>query len=440
MSRRVVRRGRVAACLLALLVPLAPLTGCTGSGDSSGSGSQHEDMAAAPGAGIDRMPRSPAPVTSPPRSDLVIWAPPDIAPALRPLTKKCGTVSGHSVRVESVSDVRSALEDVTGDEAGPDVFLGPHTWLGELEQQHAVSPVSISADQQDRLAPKALAAARYQGRLWGVPYAVANLALVRNTHLAPKPPETFASLVATGKQLKREGAVDRILLQTVGSTGDVYSGYPYLSAYGGGIFGKTPNGEYSPERLIIDSDASVRGARQLAQLAREGVVKADVDNTNAVPLFGDGRAPYLITGAWSMRVIKDSGIPYAISPLPSLPDGGQPRPLLDVDLFYVSATAASPQLAKEFVRDCATRQDVQVRLARASGLPPALTAAYHTVAAEDPDYAAWFTAGQDGDPVPALPQMRAVWGPLGQAFADIVAGQDPDKRLHAAAREIASDL
>ena len=76
----------------------------------------------------------------------------------------------------------------------------------------------------------------------------------------------------------------------------------------------------------------------------------------------------------------------------------------------------------------------------ATGLPPALTAAYQTVADDDPDYAAWFTAGRDGDPVPTLPQMRVVWGPLGQAFADVVAGKDPAKRLHAAAREIDSDL
>ena len=249
-----------------------------------------------------------------------------------------------------------------------------------------------------------------------------------------------ATCVATGRALKGAGRVNRILLQTVGSTGDVYAGYPYLSAYGGGIFAKTPGGGYSPDRLIVDDDASVRGADQLAQLSRQGVISKDVDNTNAVPLFGDGRAPYLITGAWSMPVIRDSGVPYAISPVPELSGGGRPRPLLDVDLFYVSAHADRPAIAQEFVRDCATRRDVQVRLARATGLPPALTSAYHQVAAKDPDYAGWFTAGESGDPVPALPQMRAVWGPLAQAFADIVAGDDPATRLRAASHEITSDL
>ena len=436
MSRPVVRRGRVAVCLLVLLTPLS---GCTGSGHQSSSGGAG-DMAAAPGAGVDRRPKTPVPVTSAPRPDLVVWAPPDVAPALRPLAKRFGTVRGLSVSVDSVSDVRSALADVAGGDTGPDVFLGPHAWLGELEQEHEIRAVPLSGDQRGRLAPKALAAARYDQRLWGVPYSIANLARVRNTDLAPDAPRTFADLVATGRALKGAGRVNRILLQTVGSTGDVYAGYPYLSAYGGGIFAKTPGGGYSPDRLIVDDDASVRGADQLAQLSRQGVISKDVDNTNAVPLFGDGRAPYLITGAWSMPVIRDSGVPYAISPVPELSGGGRPRPLLDVDLFYVSAHADRPAIAQEFVRDCATRRDVQVRLARATGLPPALTSAYHQVAAKDPDYAGWFTAGESGDPVPALPQMRAVWGPLAQAFADIVAGDDPATRLRAASHEITSDL
>jgi arabinogalactan oligomer/maltooligosaccharide transport system substrate-binding protein len=170
------------------------------------------------------------------------------------------------------------------------------------------------------------------------------------------------------------------------------------------------------------------------------VIQPDVDNTNAVPLFGDRHAAYVITGAWSAPVIQASGVPYAISPLPALPGGGQPVPLLDVDLFYVSASAQSPDLAQEFVRDCATRRDVQVQLGEATGLPPALTAAYRKVAAQDHHYAAWFDAGRDGDPVPALPAMQEVWGPLGQAFADIVAGKEPRQSLTAATRQISSDL
>lgn len=433
MSRRPGPCGPVVAGLLLLLVGCTPSHGPTASTAAT-------DLAAAPGVGVDR-PRSPQPlVTAAPRADLVIWAPPDVAAALRPRAEDFGRTRRVSVTVESVSDVRSALQDVTAPESGPDVFLGPHTWLGEMEQQRVISRVTLSRNQQRRLAPKALAGARYDGQLWGVPYAIANLALVRNTDLAPQAPQTYEQLIANGRRLKAEGKVNRILLQSTGSTGDVYSGYPYLRAYGGGIFAKTPNGQYSPGRLVLDSPASLEGARRLAELGREGVIQPDVDNTNAVPLFGDRHGAYLVTGAWSVPVIQASGVPYAISPLPALPRGGKPVPLLDVDLFYVSATAQSPKLAQEFVRDCATRRDVQVRLARATGLPPALTAAYRDVAARDHHYAAWFDAGRDGDPVPSVPAMQAVWGPLGQAFADIVAGKDPQHSLTAAARQISSDL
>jgi arabinogalactan oligomer/maltooligosaccharide transport system substrate-binding protein len=236
------------------------LVGCTAS-QGSGSSTADTDLAAAPGVGVDR-PRSPQPIaTTAPRADLVIWAPPDVAAALRPRVEDFGRTRGVTVTVESVSDVRSALEDVTAPESGPDVFLGPHIWLGEMEQQRAIRPVRLSRDQQRRLAPKAVAAVRYDGRLWGVPYAIANVALVRNTDLAPEAPKTYEQLIATGRRLKADGKVNRILLQTTGSTGDVYSGYPYLRAYGGGIFAH--NVDVTLTRTVV-SDNLVKGGSSTA--------------------------------------------------------------------------------------------------------------------------------------------------------------------------------
>ena len=42
--------------------------------------------------------------------------------------------------------------------------------------------------------------------------------------------------------------------------------------------------------------------------------------------------------------------------------------------------------------------------------------------------------------MPNIPQMNAVWGPLGKATADIVTGDDPAERLATAQSEVEAAL
>ena len=51
-------------------------------------------------------------------------------------------------------------------------------------------------------------------------------------------------------------------------------------------------------------------------------------------------------------------------------------------------------------------------------LPPAMTAVHEAV--DDEDIALFAEAANLGAPMPAIPEMAAVWEPLGQAYAAIV--------------------
>jgi arabinogalactan oligomer/maltooligosaccharide transport system substrate-binding protein len=87
------------------------------------------------------------------------------------------------------------------------------------------------------------------------------------------------------------------------------------------------------------------------------------------------------------------------------------------------------------------RKEVQLALFEAGGRPPALTEAYDEVAAKDKDVKAWFEAGKDGQPMPNIPAMNSVWGPLGQAAADVISGKTaPKARFDAAQKEIVANI
>ena len=389
---------------------------------------------------------APAPATTGPpvrdaAADLVIWADDNHAPMIRKAAEQFGKDNSIKVAVQVATDVRQQFKDATKVGKGPDVIVGAHDWLGELVQNNTVAPVNLSADVAAKFAPSAIAATKFNGQSYGVPYAVENIGLVRNTALAPTAPTTMDALVSEGQALVKSGKATNILLQEVGKTGNAYFTYPYLKAFGGGIFATKANGDYDASKVIVNSAGSLKGAAQLQALGKAKALSTNVDGANADALFDSGKVPFYITGPWAIEKAKKANIKYAISPLPTLAGGGKMQPFLGVQMFYVSAKAKNAAFAQEFVTNYVPREDLQVALFEAGNRPPALTSAYDKVAATDADVKAWFEAGQGGQPMPNIPAMNSVWGPLGQAAADVIAGKaQPKARFDAAQKEIVANI
>ena len=104
--------------------------------------------------------------------------------------------------------------------------------------------------------------------------------------------------------------------------------------------------------------------------------------------------------------------------------------------MYVASGGENKAIAQEFVTNFFPTTDVAVGLYETGGRAPALTSAFDQVAADNPDVQAILDAGKDGDPMPAIPEMAAVWTPLGIAEAAVVGGEDPAASTAAAATAI----
>ncbi|AKU15718.1 sugar ABC transporter substrate-binding protein [Luteipulveratus mongoliensis] len=425
------------------------LAGCGGSSDSGNSGTTPAagtPTAATSSSGAGAPAAAPTTVSTkdPARdakADLVIWSDADRAPVLSKYAAQFGQENGITVAVQIVTDARQQFKDATKVGKGPDVLVGAHDWLGELVQNGTVAPVNLAAADQAKFAPQAIAAAKYNGQLYGAPYAVENIGLIRNTALAPTAPKTLDDLLTTGKSLVASKKATNILAQQIGKKGDAYNAYPYLSAYGGGIFGTKANGDYDPAKVIVNSAATVKGGDALAKMGQAKALSTNIDDKNVDTLFGAKKTPYMISGPWAIDKIKKAGIKYAIDPLPSVVGGGAMKPFLGVQMFYVSAKAKNAAFAQEFVTKYVPREDVQVALFTAGNRPPALTAAYNKVAATNPDVKAWFEAGKEGKPMPNIPAMNSVWEPLGLATADVISGKaQPQARFDAAQKEIVANI
>jgi arabinogalactan oligomer / maltooligosaccharide transport system substrate-binding protein len=373
-------------------------------------------------------------------AELVIWADDVRAPILTEWAEQFGEEYGITTQVQVSTDTRQQFKDASNVDQGPDIVVGAHDWLGEFVQDGIVSPVQMSADVQAQFAPEALEATQFDGQIYGVPYATESLGLIRNTDLAPDAPATMEELVATGQELVDAGDAEQVMVTTVGQQGDAYHAFPYLAAYGGGIFGVNEDGGWDSSNVIVGSEESIQGGEKIAWLAEEGALNVNVDGPTMESLFNEGATAFMVAGPWAIPNVEGAGINYEISPIPDFEDGGETVPFLGVQMFYVSANAKNANLAQEFVNTYATTEDMQLALFEAGQRPPALTAALDTVSADDADIEAWATAGEGASPMPNIPAMNAVWGPLGQATADIVSGDAPADRLAAAQQEIEGNL
>jgi arabinogalactan oligomer / maltooligosaccharide transport system substrate-binding protein len=391
-----------------------------------------------------------APTTAPPQSttaedakkitradaDLVIWTDDTRAQLLQRIADKFGADKGVKVAVQQLDfgDIRDNLVTQGPAGEGPDIIVGAHDWLGKLVTNGAVTPIELG-DKTSEYSDIALRAMTYNGQLYGLPYAVENIALFRNTKLAPRAPRSWDDLVATGQKLVKDKKADLALALQVGPEGDPYHFYPLATSFGSAVFGTKADGSYDPAKLEIDNAGGLQFARALRSWSRSKLLSADVTFDIAKEKFATGKAPYAISGPWNIADFSKGGIDFAIEPIPS-PGGKTAAPFVGVQGFMISAYAKNKLVANDFVVNYLGTQDVMRELYDTGKRPPAMTSVFQQVS-NDPLIAGLAAVGAKGQPLPSIPEMDAVWAEYGHAERDILLGKgDPTALMKQAATKI----
>ncbi|AYY15314.1 maltose ABC transporter substrate-binding protein [Actinobacteria bacterium YIM 96077] len=372
---------------------------------------------------------------------LLIWADNQRAPVLEPFAESFGDEYGIEVEVAAIAeDLESRFVEAAISGEGPDVVVTAHDHIGNFVQNGVIDPIDLSEDQRQLFDEVAIDVATFEGQLYAVPYAVENLALVRNTDLAPEVPESIEELVATGQELVDDGEASEIMSLQVGEEGDWYHMYPLVTSAGGYLFGRDDDGEYDPDDLGLDSPETVDAFKRIRELGESGTgaLKRSIDGDNSRDFFVNGETAFHVTGPWSIADIRASDVPYEVSAIPGFEGEGPARPFLGVQAFFVASAGQNKALAQELVTNYFSQPDVALALYESEPRPPALLEALEQVSADDPDIAGFSEAARDADPMPLIPEMGAVWEPAGIASASIVGGEDVEPALDAAAETIRS--
>jgi arabinogalactan oligomer / maltooligosaccharide transport system substrate-binding protein len=369
-------------------------------------------------------------------ADLVIWADDTRTPILTPIAEEFGAEEGITVVVQEVpfDQIRDQLSLTASAGEGPDIIIGAHDWLGQLVTDGVVLPIDLgpAADLYSQVAVEAFT---FDGNVYGLPYTVENIALIRNADLVPEAPATFEELSEIALQLQADGVVD-VPLAIQQAPGDPYHNYPLFSGAGGYVFGQAEDGSYIPTDLGIDSEGGLAAADLFAEWSSSGLIDRNVDYGVMIESFSTGKAPFAITGPWAVGDFSD--INFVVEPIPPV-NGGTPQVFVGVQGFMISSFSESPELATTFVLDYLNSEDLQLALYEAGGRPPAMTSAFEQVSS-DPIIQGFGLSGQQGTPLPAIPEMNSVWGAWTDAYDLIFSGNDARQAFTDAAATIRESI
>lgn len=361
-------------------------------------------------------------------STITMWVDAERSPALKDIAAKFKSDTGIEVKlvVKDFAAVRDDFITQVPTGKGPDLIVGPHDWVGKFVQNGVIAPLQLG-DKAAGFQESSIKAMTYNGSLYGVPYAIENIALLRNTALVSTPAATFEEVLANGQKAVDAGqAKFAFLVGLDPKQADPYHLYPLQTSMGSAVFGLTADGSYDPKNLVLGDAAGIEFAKKLVAWGDTGAkaFNSNITGDIAKEKFLAGESPYYLTGPWNVPDAQAKGLKLAIDPLPTA--GDKPaRPFIGVNGFFISSKSANALATTEFVTNYLSTEAAQDSMFKAGGRPPALKSSFDK-AASDPIVAAFGKIGLDGVPMPAIPEMSAVWADWGATELALIKGNgDP---------------
>lgn len=363
---------------------------------------------------------------------LLIWADGERTPILTELAETYEAEFGVTLEIREIGfgEARDELLNFGPAGEGPDLIILPHDSTGQLVENGAIVPIDLG-DKAELFLPSALNLFTYRGELWGMPYSIENVALIRNTDLVPEAPATWEEVREISAELRDSGAAEYAFLV---QTGDAYHNYPIISAFGGYIFGQNADGSFDVTDIGLGSEGGLAAAAWLEDMYANEYMVPNVDNDVIYSLFEEGELAMFITGPWfserTTEAAEAGGFEYAISPLPGSEAGLEVGvPFSGGQGFLISAFSEKQLLAQQFLTEfIATAESME---ALAQRIP-----VFAGVEVEDPNIDFFIEAGANAVPMPAIPEMQAVWAAAGDALTNISLGEEGVASMETAVEQI----
>ena len=347
--------------------------------------------------------------TEGPALELVVWADENRAGVMEQVAPAFEDATGVDVVIQIVDfgEIRGQVQTAGPAGEGPDIFIGAGDWSGELASNGVAAPIDLGG-RDSEFNQVALDGFSFDGSLYALPYATEAIAMYYNADLVAEAPTTWAELTAACDALT--DITNCVGIPGGGDGGDAYHMYPFLTAAGGNIFAYDDATGWDGTTVLIDSAESLAGIEVLeAQVAAGYIGSTNYDG--AKNQFLEGTQPFWITGPWELGNLADADVNWSVATIPTI-NGNAPAPFVGAQGFYLSAFSENTVIAQTFLFDFLATQDTMQALFDADPRTPAHLPTLEANA-DDAAQAVFAASAANGFPLPNIPEMGSVWGPLG---------------------------
>ncbi|MDY6894868.1 MAG: maltose ABC transporter substrate-binding protein [Thermotogota bacterium] len=378
---------------------------------------------------------------------LTVWSSEKQVDFMKRIGQEFTRDTGINVDVQMVTfgDIKSKFLTAAQAGEGPDIIVGAHDWVGELALNGLLEPIPQSAIELDKFAPSGIQAFTYEGKLYGLPYAIEAVGLFYNRDYVSddEVPTNIDDLMALAKEFTTD--------ETVGfavTPNDFYQTYGFFSGYGAYVFDYDPQTGYDITDIGMNNEGAIKAGYLLKSFFDEGIMPQGMNYNIMDSMFMDGLAAMIINGPWAVKAYLDAGINFGVLPLTKmeLEPGKTMKPFVGVQGMMINSRSENKAFAMEFIINylataegiyefyiadprLPARNDVSQIIEEQGGPVPA-------------DIVAAFTeSAAGGEPMPNIPAMQSVWQPMSDALNNIINGtQTPEDALNDAVSKIKAAL
>lgn len=300
---------------------------------------------------------------------------------------------------------------------GPDILCWANDVVGDLANSGLIAPLTILPKIKKQIIPVALEAFTYQGKIYGYPYDIESIAMITNRNLIKTPPRSFAEIFKLHQQ-KITPPGNYLFLYDISS---FFFSFPLLSAGGGYIY-KSDNGTLDVADIGMDNKGAVLGANIIKKLIDQSIIPTSTDRSIAFSKMKEGKLAITIDGPWAIGELIKAKIPFTISPIPTIA-GHRPKPFVGSHGFIVRRSSHNKELAFEFIENHLISKHGIKTLYKYDPRGPARLDALAELKRTHPELKGFIMSAKHGIPLPNVPEMSAVWGPMGNALSFIINGR-----------------
>ncbi|MFJ5259329.1 extracellular solute-binding protein [Streptomyces sp. NPDC088387] len=352
------------------------------------------------------------------------------APTYQALVKEF-EAANKDIKVEYVNvpfdQAQNKFDTAAGSKGAPDVLRSEVGWTPAFAKKGFFLPLdgTEALADQDKFQSSLIEQAKFEDKVYGVPFTTDTLALVYNKDLfeqaGVEAPKTWDDLKTAAATIKDKTGVD-------GYWGSTQAYYAQSFLYGEG----TDTVDADARKITVTSPEAKKGyAAWQGLFDGKGLHKADTTAdayAHIQDAFVTGKVASIVQGPWEITnfykgsAFKDkANLGIATVPAGSTGKAGAPTGGHNLSV-YAGSDEAHQQAALKFV-NYMTSAKAQETIALKNSTLPTREDAYTDQVTADPGIAGFQSVLPAAQPRPALPEYSSLWTPLDDELLAVAGGK-----------------